>query len=311
MRNSIFVTFILVAVGYGTYWYKTTADICPAPLHYRLGNIDDSFGLSATEAKKFTVEAEAVWEDIARRELFVYDETADFTVNFVFDERQELADKEESLQGQLDNKKAESERIRDVVNELQSEYRDLSKSYDIQVDSYETRLSEYNNKVSQYNDRGGAPSDVFEELEKEKISLSKESESLSKTADELNVFADKINVLGDRGNKLVENYNEDVYKYNDSFGFDREFTQGDYIGDGINVYKFSNNNELLGVLSHEFGHALGIGHVEEEGSLMYYLMEDTDTRLTLSQSDILTFYDVCGQTETLGQKVRGLIRNLL
>jgi len=294
-----------------TYWYQSTAQECPTPLYYRLGELDASFDLSPEAAKQYVAEAEAYWENITRRDLFVYDDTADFTVNFIFDDRQEFANEEENLQAKLDDQRTESEQIKEVIEGLQEDYDELAAAYETRVSNYESRLSAYNAEVNKYNDRGGAPAEVFSQLEDERTELNQIAESLSNTATELNDFAARINELGERGNRIVEDFNHNVDLYNDRFVTEEEFTQGDYTGSAINIYKFSNDNELMTVLGHELGHALGIGHVDEPGSVMYYLLGDTSRRTPLSESDIEAYYSVCGQTESLEQRARAYIRSLL
>jgi predicted Zn-dependent protease len=294
-----------------TIWYTSTAAQCPAPLSYRLGTIDESFSLSEAEAKADIEAAVAVWEESVDRDLFVYDEAADFTVNFVFDERQEALNQEQTERQELDGTRDQNNAVLEQVESLQSQYDDLAQTYKANVAQYEQDLAAYNADVNTYNDRGGAPPDKFSELEAERVRLSRVADNLSSTAAQLNTLVSEINELGERGNQLVNDYNKEVHVYNEEYGFAREFTQGDYQGVEINIYTFTDKNELINVLTHEFGHALGIGHVETSGSVMYYLMDGTDSVTDLSTDDTLAFLEVCGATESLGQQVRRTIRSFL
>lgn len=311
MRFPFTLALLFAVVLGGGFWYQNTAAICPIPLSYRLGELDESFSLSVDEAKQTLFEAEAKWEESVGRDLFIYDENADFTINFVFDERQELSDAESTQRNKLDAQLKENEELFAVVDKVQIEYNALARSYQNRTATYEERLDEYNQTVLQYNDRGGAPEEEFEVLESERIALNKEADDLIILADELNNLAARLNELSDRGNALVEIYNRDVARYNEQFGFSREFTQGDYQGDKINIYEFSNRNELQTVLLHEFGHALGIDHVVASSSVMYYLLEDMEAVPTFSTDDLAAFYAVCGTTEGWQQKLRRSIRTVL
>jgi len=311
MRSFYFIVLVFLAAVLVTYWYQSTANMCPTPIAYRLGDIDESFDLSPVDAKQYVLEAENYWEEATGRDLFNYDEEAIFTVDFIFDERQMSANSEENQRDDLDIKKEESDLVMAAVENLRGEHESLTERYRNDVSVYEDKLSKYNAEVNKYNDRGGAPSDVFEELENERNSLSGESFRLTEKATELNKLVDEINELNDKGNKLVEKYNREVNEYNEEFGFVREFTQGDYHEGNIRIYKFTSKTELIIVLAHEFGHALGISHVEGDTSLMYYLLVDTESLPVLSNEDLVAFNEVCGKDETLQQKLRRIIRELL
>ncbi len=311
MRASYLFALVLTVVGAGTYWYQSSAAMCPVPLSYRIGEIDPSFEITVEEAKRKVAEAEELWELSANRELFVYDDLADFTINFIYDDRQETANLEGHQREVLDAEWEKSEQVVETVESLQEEHRLLGVSYEARVAEYEKRLDVYNKEVSKYNDRGGAPADVFEKLEIERKELERESKSLSDIVSELNAIAAQINKLSERANQMVTDYNAGVEKYNKEFGFAREFTQGDYQGGQINVYKFSTDTELVSVLAHEFGHALGIDHVEGEDSLMYYLLEDTGFNPKLSRADIVAYQEVCGESETWEQSLRRTVREFL
>jgi len=299
---------ITLVVG-SAYWYSNPSNQCPVPLEYRIGTLDPEFEISLDQAKTYISEAESYWENISNRELFVYSDQADFTIDFIFDERQATANSEESLRSDLDGQFAESEAVKQSLEKLQSQYDTLVQSYSASVDSYESRLQSYNETVNTYNDRGGAPPDVFAELEVEREELAGRLSTLNQTEGQLASLADDINRLADRGNRLVEAYNQEVSRYNNSYGHSREFTQGDFRGESISVYKFTSENELLAVLGHEFGHALGIMHVEGTSSLMYYLLEDTTNKPSLSAEDLAAYFAVCGTQETFSQSARGTIKD--
>lgn len=311
MRPSFAIALLFSILAGSVYWYQTEANVCPAPIYYRVGELNESFSISYEEAVYFALEAEKIWEEKSGRELFIYDEKSEFTIDYIFDERQAEANQEELWRIELDNKRAENEKVLKLVESLQLEYESLLNNYKNKTEVYEANLTEYNQKVKKYNDRGGAPSDIYKELEEERLDLEREANELNQTSNNLNKLVSDINELSERGNKLVADYNEEVNRYNEEFGYKREFTQGDYQGGKIHIYKFSSENELIKVLVHEFGHALGIDHVEDESSVMYYLMEDIQSEPVLSDYDFEAYLDVCGEEESFSQGLRRNIREFL
>jgi len=311
MRFPFIAALVLTIAGASTFWYKDTAGICPAPITYRIGQLDSHFAISKEDAIAELKKSEEIWENHAGRELFTYDEEGVLVVDFVFDERQAMADSELTSRQTLDARKVEHEKLFATIDGLQKEYESRTNDYQKELSAYEGRLSTYNETVSRYNDQGGAPSEEFAKLERDKASLARESEALNAKSASLNEMAGKINQLGDEANKLVEAYNKEVEQYNDQFGYEREFTQGDYGGGKINIYKFSNREELHTVLVHEFGHALGIDHVEGGSSVMYYLLGDTTVTPELSSEDKEAFASVCGDGTGIEHTLRRFIRTTL
>ncbi|MCA9365741.1 matrixin family metalloprotease [Candidatus Kaiserbacteria bacterium] len=288
------IVFGLVAIE-----YIETDRICKTPIYYSLGSFDERFGISATEALADVKEAETLWENRTGRDLFVYDPQADFKINFIFDERQQEIDSQEVFKEKLDNAKAKSDLLNEEYQKLVSEYENILSQYNSETEQYENKLKKYNNKVASYNKDGGAPPDVYEELNAEQDALERQRQYLNSRSRELRQLVDAINEIGQEGNELANNYNRSVETYNQRYGHSEAFTQGDYQTDKINIYTFKDDTELVKVLVHEFGHALGIGHVEGETSIMYYLMEEQPNELELTDEDYQAYLTQCVERRKL------------
>jgi len=311
MRFSFILALVLTLSLAGVQWYQTTQYICPIPISYRLGVIDESFSITEAEAKQYIAQAADVWENESEQDLFVYSEDADFTINFVFDERQATANAQTADRDRLDTIALQNETFRLQIAELQKTYESQQAAFNAEKSTYDRQLELYNDEVRQANDRGGATPAVFARLEEQRIQLSSESERLRVTSNSLNTLAEQLNGFVAEGNRLLATYNNEVLAYNAEYGETHEFTQGDYRGGEINIYKFSNQSELVTVLAHEFGHALGIEHVEEPGALMYYLLDDElDQSLVLSEADLTAFQVECSD-QGFSARVRELIREAI
>lgn len=310
MRNNLAVLLLVTILGAGGYFYVAISAICPVPIAYRLGTLDPRFNLSEDSALEAIEAAAAVWEDASGQDLFIYDERAHFTVNFVYDERQAFTEAEEATRAELSVAEEVNQTISEEYQALVANYDALQASHEAAVAAYERELNRYNEAVASYNQAGGAPQDVFEKLEADRADLEATRASLDSEREELNRLVAQINDISERGNAIVERYNDEVLTYNDTFGAAREFTQGTYSSDGrIDIYTFTDQAELHLVLAHELGHALSIDHVSGSESVMYFLIGEQPEPLRLSEEDMAMFKRVCGEGRgwrTIEQKIRSL-----
>lgn len=95
-------------------------------------------------------------------------------------------------------------------------------------------------------------------------------------------------------NARVAAFNAQVATYNQSAG--RTFEQGQFVhdkkGTRINVFEFIGAEQLERVLAHEFGHALGLDHVDDPKAIMF--AENERGGLTPSAADLTALRTLCG-----------------
>ncbi len=310
MRTIVFFASAAFLVSYLVFWYSRTAYVCPTPIAYTIGAIDERFDLSPEELQAIAAEAEAFWEEAVGEDLFVYDARADLPINLIYDERQQLTRTEEEWRVRPDAAEKRNEARVAAVREQSEDYEAAEAAYEADRLRYESRLAAYNNEVATHNEAGGAPKEAYTRLQAEAESLEKELRALSRAGEKLREEAEAINAESDAVNEEITAYNAEVLQYNEVFGNLEAFTQGDFKRDRINVYKFSSSDELTAVLAHEFGHALGLGHVEEPTAIMYYLMTERDTS-RLSAADAAAYTALCGAEPSVAHEVRRLIRSII
>ena len=306
MRSG-FLAVLGVAVLFGAAYWPIQLDIaCDTPITYRIGELDQRFNLSQEEALDILRQAEAVWEVPLSTELFLYDAEGDIPVHFIFDDRQEQSNAEAELREDLEAKEGMSDTVAEQYDALITEFRSLETRYESRVGAYEEDLQKYNDEVSAWNDKGGAPEDVRVELAERADGLKAEQDELQTFAKRLNELIAELNRIGARGNGLIADYNSIVEQYNNRFAHTDEFAQGDYTGDAIHIYEFNNQKELTIVLAHEFGHALSIGHVEGESSIMYPQMGAQSALEGLTPEDRAAYTESCSNRTLLTHLIRYL-----
>ncbi len=308
MQKGLWLIFVATLAGAGWYFFERIESICPIPFSYSIGRVDEEFSLSEDEVLAAVAAAEAVWETALEQELFVYDPKAEFAINFLFDERQERSDAEVAAADTLEASRLALETVGREYDEAESTLTTKREDFEDNNRRYEADLRAYNETVANYNESGGAPPNEYKALENERQRLERVALRLEEAAEEVNILTDKLNELGAAHNNQIESYNEEIRTFNSVYGDGREFTQGDYQTNGINIYTFKDQAELELVLAHELGHALSIDHVADPSSVMHYLLEDKPTEIVLSEDDMAAFYAVCGDDLSLWDKIRMIFR---
>lgn len=311
MRIIFPIALVFSIILSGFYLVVSQPVACAAPIHYHIGALDSRFNLSTSSAEAAIDQAVITWEKTTSHDLFTYDEQAPFTINFVYDDRQDRVVTEEAVRAVLDQKEQTSTEIAAKYKALNTQYLQLSAAYEARVTAHNVKLKAFNDTVARYNSSGGAPGSAFTKLQIEEAAIKQEAADLETSAAQLKIIVAKLNQLGDQGNQLIAQYNTGVQSYNATFGETSEFTQGDYQRDKIDIYKFSNESELVKVLMHEFGHALGLSHVEGSSSIMYYLMQDQPNPPMLTPEDLAAFTTACGGDEGIFTPVRQFITHYM
>lgn len=295
--RTFYVVLLGITIVFGSaYWFQEVQAVCQVPFSYRIGEIDEQFGIDETDVRLAVLDAEAVWEEAIGTNLFTYAETADFTINFVFDERHAFTDAEQSFKERLNSAAAANDTIKAELDELVAEYEALQVAYERDKARYEVRLAAYEREVTAFNQGARADEEAFQRLETERVALAAALDAVNAYVPQLNALGQQINARSEAGNRLIESYNQNVAVYNQTFTDSREFTQGDFQGDRINIYTFNDRPELITVLAHELGHALSIDHVENDASVMHYLIGGQPTEVTLSDEDRAGYTAICGDS---------------
>ncbi len=296
------VTILYSSSTLASHWREFYAKFfpCKKPIPYTISYFDNRFDLSREDFVKALKKAEEIWESPSGMNLFDYNETYKnggiLQVNLIYDSRQEATDKIEKLGVNVDNSKQSYDELKEKYDRLQSNFLEDKKSFENRNLAFSKRQEEYRIKVEEWNSKGGAPENVFNELNSEMEYLKTEYDYLKKQEEDLNSGIEEINSLVVVINKTAKNLNLNTTTLN-KINKDRgeEFTQGEYKvgedGQEINIYEFSTEQKLVTVLAHELGHALGIGHVLDEGAIMYRLNENEDGKL--KEDDMLALSDMC------------------
>jgi hypothetical protein len=268
---------------------------CEEPLTYRIGKIDEKFGLSTKEISDIAVTAVSLWGKAVSRKLFQASPTGEIEINFVYDYRQEATDKLKTLSYNIDNTKSSYDDLNARLESHKKEFDQKSAALSDEFNSYNARMAAFN-RAAATMPKGGFPEQVYKRFMAEKNELQSIQSHLQAQQEEMKGLVDTINKLVVVINEIATNLNLNVVHYQDTVApVAKEFNEGVYLAEKgkktITVYQFNDRNRLIRVLAHEFGHALGLEHIDKPNALMYRVNQSDS--IELDQADIALLKDRC------------------
>lgn len=249
--------------------------ICDSPISYRVDTVDPKFNLSKNEFTNDIAQAAQIWDKAVGKNLLIHDSKGDLSINLIYDERQSLTNQI----SQLENK----------VESNQQNLKPQISEYDRLSAGFKQKAADLNKEIEYWNSKGGAPPDEYSKLKDQQQELQQE-------ASRLNTMAQSLNRSGDEYNNQVTELNQTISTYNNALSERPEEGIYKVVENRIEIYLYLNKPELIHTLAHEFGHALGIGHVNNPNAIMY---AKTSQKLMLTSGDISGLQDVCRKRSVL------------
>jgi hypothetical protein len=296
MKNFILLVFILCVVGF--YFNQSPANrhlinqlpigACSRPLVFHLGHLDSRFNLDPSQTKWLLQRAAKKWNKAAGKELLRFDEIKGFPVDFVFDNRQ---------QNMLAFKQS-MEEINDAklwVEERQMALQQQITAYENLHNAYQQAISELNRQIAIFNSS-------YYQNRADSVRLNQQADILRKEQVYLNQQYNQLTTQQNQYQNDINYFNQLVATHNLKYGTQQSFTQsGVYRRQGnsenIEIYQFNDNNDLLLLLMHELGHALGLEHLSSAYNIMSanysYNFEAFSLEPQLTNADIAAVKRLC------------------
>lgn len=292
---------------------------CAIPVHYRLGETDPRFGFDRLEVTTALVEAANLWQALSDVLLFIEsDQPGAMIISMQFDQRQASANTRSALRGDMERDRARLEGDDAMLRQWGERLEHARAAHESAADELRARGSAYEAAVSAWNAGEGVRSEARRQaLEAAREALHMAADDVQRMADELKGEIGAYNRRAADMRQRVADFESRVARYNEaSAGGPVESGLYRYertLGRHIEVFRAESYDELVWVLTHELGHALGIGHVDDAGAVMNPLLHDAGELqpgrarpVALGDADRRALAEVCGAR--LGPPGRAALR---
>jgi predicted Zn-dependent protease len=269
---------------------------CQKPLTYKIQQFDPQFNISQENFLDALKQAENIWEAPLGINLFEYAPNGKIDVSLIYDYRQKTTQALSSINKQISSSKQEYDNLKRVYSDLKKEYEIKNNILNSLTTEFQKEKLAFDAKIKSWNTKGGAPKEIYNQLNLEKQTLQQKIDEINQKSAEINNLISKINETASNLNVMAKNLNITVDTYN-TIGQNtpREFNEGIYESDSINqsikIYQFENKQKLIRVLAHEFGHAIGLDHVPQKEAIMYEL--NTSNNMKAVSLEIINLKKIC------------------
>jgi hypothetical protein len=288
---------------------------CAIPVHYRMGETDPRFGFDDMAVTVAAAEAASLWQAWSGAPLFIESTQPDaMLISLEFGQRQASARIRSALRADMERQRRGLEEDEALLRHWIERIERARAAHDRAIDDLRARGLVHEAAVDAWNASGNARTEAGRRiLETEREALWFASEDAERMAEDLRGEIAAYNRRAADTRQRAADYDARVAQYN-------EASPGDAVESGaysytptqgrrIEIFRAETYDELVWVLAHELGHALGIGHVEDPAAIMNPLLHDEPRSgeagpMGLAEADRRALAEVCGDRLAPRQSAR-------
>ena len=299
-KKTSFLAIFLTIVSLSYFFYNNffNKNNCQKEITYSLDTFDERFQIKKEDFLYEVKKANKIWENILKRKLFKYVENnGEISLNLMYDNRQKNTSIIKEVVDEIKNKNESLEKYEKILEIQKTDYQSKKEKLKKEIILLTKKVENFNTQIKKLKENNKITKEIIEKVNSQKEKLEKEKQYIENTLKKLEKQQSLISRNVNNVNTKIKDFNNDIeyYTYTQKEAHNEKFKQGNFYENeyekNISIYQFEDKIKLKRVLAHEFGHALGMRHVENKDSILYWLNESDNVIPT--KEDIEMIKSIC------------------